>query len=322
MSNLRSTFARRFPNWSNAAAISDESSQTGEWSSPKVAERDGPVVFMHVPKTSGVAISSGLRVALAPERALDGHDHCLFGSFANFETIAESIQRTIYESPAGLPQDADFVGGHFAFSTLWDAYPAARRITLLREPYSRLMSHWLFWRQHTDMAIEAWGSWADRVRKSRLPLVEFLTDPLVACQTDNLMLRMLLWPHPLVPADQFINPVNDKQLLREAMARLLKFDFVDIVEDPGFAQRLRSWIGRSFEYGVHNETSLIPREFRSPLHRELTSKALELLDVRSRLDLALWTRIAMRHLSARDGSRLREHTILANVARYSVLMAP
>jgi hypothetical protein len=307
--------------WRKSLGFSDAGRRVRGRATSKPAEKRLPVAFMHIPKTSGVSITSGLTAALAPAIVVSGYDHSLFGGYKSFDSIEENLRYTIYDSPASLPQHADFVSGHFAFSTLWGAYPLARRLTLLREPCSRLLSHWLFWRQHTDMDLAVWGGWADHVRKSRQPLVEFLSDPLLACQTDNLTLRMLLWPHPLLPTDRFIDPVNDQRLVHEALARLLKFDFVDIVEDPRFVHRLEAWLGHPFHYTVSNETMPILKQFCSPLHRELTSEALELLEFRSRLDLHLWTLVSARHFQRREVSNMRQQTIISNVARYGVLMA-
>ena len=280
-----------------------------------------PVVFMHIPKTSGTAVRSGLAKALAPAIAVGGFDHSLFGSFRDFDSLHESVRCQIYDSPAALPKNADLVAGHIAFSSLREAFPLAQRLTLLREPVSRVLSHWLFWRQHTDKDLAPWGSWADRVRQSRKPLADFLADPLLACQTDNLVLRMLLWPHPLLPLAQFIDPAHDEQLIHEAMARLLAFDFVDVVENGALMQRLQRWLDRPFNHDRYNETSAIPEQFRTPLHHELTPEAHDLLIARSRLDLRLWSEIAARCLPDRDIPRLREQTVLVNVARYGVLMA-
>ena len=134
-------------------------------------DRARPVAFMHVPKTSGTAVTSGLASALMPSIMVGGFDHCPFGSYRSFETVHSSIRCQIYESAESLPQPADLISGHFAFSTLRQAYPSAHYLTVLREPFSRLLSHWLFWRSHTDAELAPWGAWAERVRKSRKPLV-------------------------------------------------------------------------------------------------------------------------------------------------------
>ena len=202
-----------------------------------------------------------------------------------------------------------------------DGRPEAQRITFLREPWSRVLSHWLFWRQQTEDDLAVWGYWADRMKRCRGPLHAFLDDPLVACQTDNLTLRMLLWPHPLLPDGDFIDPANDAQLLSDATKRLAAFDFIDIIEGGKFLKRLEAWLGQPFHYQRQNETNRIAQEFRSPLHAELTDRAFDLLDRRSRLDLHLWRLIAARHIPTPEIPRLREHALMTNIARYGVLMA-
>ena len=274
---------------------------------------------MHIPKTSGMALTSALVSALDPAVMVAGHDRSLFGSFRDFDSI-DLLRCGIHDSAAVLPKEADLVAGHIALSTLRDAYPLARRLTLLREPTTRLLSHWLFWRQHTDAELAIWGKWANRVTLARQPLETFLRETSLACQTDNLTLRMLLWPHPLIQGDQFIDPAFDRQLVDEAATRLDSFDFVDVVEDAALTHRLWAWLGHSVVYRRHNETRAIPQQWRSALHRELTPEAYDLLDARSRLDLLLWHEVAGRRLPGCDLAKLRERTILTHVARYGALM--
>ncbi|HEY4043411.1 MAG TPA: hypothetical protein VGM32_16405 [Rhodopila sp.] len=287
----------------------------------QVAAKVRRVAFMHVPKTSGVAIRSGLAAALTPNVTVSGFDRCSFDAYQDFESVDPSISGMIYSSPASLPPRADLIVGHFAFSTLRQAYPDAQLLTLLREPCSRLLSHWLFWRQHTDAELAPWGCLAERVRKARQPIAVFLNDPGLSCQTDNLMLRMLLWPHPLLPSGRFIDPLHDARLLRQAMANLQEFDFVDVVENGAVGDRLQSWLCRPFIYPRANETRPIPQQFRTPLDRELTPEVMDLLEFRSRLDFHLWAAIARLRFPGRDISKLRHQTIIKNVARYGVLMA-
>lgn len=287
---------------------------------PQEFNRLRPLTFMHVPKTSGTSIACGLVKALAPAAVVGGFDYSLFRAFGDLSSLQKDLRCQIYTSPASMPKHADFVAGHISFSTLTKAYPTAQRLTILREPMSRVLSHWLYWRQLTDLELVRWGDWADYVRLARKPLANFLSDPTLACQTDNLILRMLLWPHPLIPMTQFIDPLHDRHLLREATARLEEFDFVDIVENDALVKGLQCWLGRPFSHHRLNETRPIPQQFRSPLHRELTLDAYDLLDARSRLDLCLWSKVAAQRLPDRDAEKLRGRVILANVSRYSVPM--
>jgi hypothetical protein len=276
---------------------------------------------MHIPKTSGVALMSALEKTLNPDSMTKGFDLCLFGSFCDFETMDPAEQQRIHATPASLPPGSTLIAGHFSVSTLRQAFPSAQMITILREPCSRLLSHWLFWRQQSSPALTRLGLWADFVRKSREPLAHFLADPAIACQTDNLALRMLLWPHPLIHGDGFIEPINDEALFMEAELRLRGFDFVEIFENENLSQKLEHWLGRKLCYERINETTAVPAEYRSPLNVEFTSQAHELLTARSRLDLRLWTSVVKLRLQDCEITTLRERTILSNVARYSVLMA-
>lgn len=172
------------------------------------------IVFTHIPKAAGSALNVSLHRTLQPIRPLYGFDHAIFGSFRDFDGISENQRQHIYARPEDLPGNADFVGGHFAYSTTRQAFPSARHLTVLREPVARVLSQWVYWRAQDEVSLAGWGSWSARVRSAHRPLGAFLNDPMAACQTDNLALRMLLWPHPLVPGNGFIKPDDDAVLLK------------------------------------------------------------------------------------------------------------
>lgn len=305
---------------------------------------------MHVPKTSGVAIIQGLGEALnADGAAVNGHvarrglercvdwfgkraakaatgrpkiltgfDRSLYGDFDRFDTFDQSIRTQMHLED--LPGGATAVAGHFAYSTLRRASAAAPIFTILREPVCRLLSHWLFWRQHTEAQLLPLGLWAARVREARRPLAEFLRSPTVACQTDNIVIRMLLWPHHLVPADDFINPAHDSRLLAEARARLGTFAHVDVFENPNLAGGLAGLIGRSIAYRRRNEACAPTHETCCDLDRHLTPEAWDLLAERSRLDLFLWNDAAMNNVSGTCAYLARRAAIEGSIARYRKLL--
>jgi hypothetical protein len=278
------------------------------------------IIFMHVPKTSGMALVKGLTEALAPTRTLLGYDGVMFGRFRNFESITEELRRQIYLAPAALPPDAHLVAAHMAVSTTMEAYRGAQYVTVLREPHSRLLSHWVYWRTQSDESLAAWGKWAHFVQQARRPLSEFLACRDVACQVDNVVVRMLLWPHPLIPDGDFIASHNDAKLLNDAFTRLKRFAYADLVENPELRANVENWLGRGFIYQRVNETMSVPPQFKSSLHEELTPQALELLDARGRLDLKLWLALARERVPHRTAESLRERTLIGNVARYAWLM--
>lgn len=293
------------------------------WTSRPVstARYDGahPLCFMHIPKASGTALTLGLSQAVAREASGSGLDHVLFGGFTAFDTFSPAERARIYDHPASLPTSPGFVAGHFAHSTLRQAYPRGQLMTVLREPVTRLMSLWMFWRQAMGTDLSGIGLWADYVRLAGQPLGTFLAEPRIAAQTDNGTLRQLLWPHPRIPRSGFIAPADDRSLLRLARQRLADFAFTGIIERPGFLKALQDFLGRPLSYERHNETDKISAELRSPFALELDAATLAVLETRSRLDLALWTDIAS--LPSPALGRLRQQTILQHVARYGALMA-
>jgi hypothetical protein len=280
-----------------------------------------PIAFMHVPKTSGIAVREGLQSCTHTQGPPPGFDRSAFGDFAGFDTVDRMLMRDIYLD-GKLPQlSASFVTGHISASTLSAHRAGAQLVTILREPRSRLLSHWLFWRGLTDDQLRPWGKWADCVRAAYKPLAEFLSDPHVASNTDNMTVRMLLWPHPDIPGGDFIDRRADEQLVSAALARLDAFAFVDLVENPQVAANLQAWLGRPFIYGRTNETAVLPAALRSPLAEELTQDVFDLLDVRSRLDRQVWLALARHRIPHMDAEALAERTIIRNVARHSMLMA-
>jgi hypothetical protein len=273
---------------------------------------------MHIPKAFGSSLILALSQAISREVPVACFDHVLFGGFTAFDTFSARERERIIDDPAAMPLEADFVAGHFAYTTLRQAYPQAQLVTVLREPMTRLMSLWMFWRKSTMADLSGLGLWADYVRRARQPLGSFLADPQIAAQTDNMTLRQLLWPHPRIPCSGFIPTSEDKYLLRLARHRLADFAFAGVAELPNLPQSIANFLDRPFTCPRLNETNDIPPELRTPFASELDSTTLDLLATRSRLDLALWAAAA--GLPAQALAKIRQQTILQHVARYSALM--
>lgn len=280
-----------------------------------------PLIFMHVPKCSGTSLIQALVAAGMAPSAFSGFDETLFGDFAAFESLSEQLRTSIYLDPNDLPKGTEFVAAHMSFVTLSRGFPGAQLLTLLREPVSRLLSLWLFWRSHTDEQLQDWGQWGDRVRNSRRPLVDFLRAREVACQTDNQLLRMLLWPHQLIPRDDFIDARHDAILIQAAAGRLARFSFSDLIENQSFESNLANWLGRPIVFGKFNQTANIPPSLKMPIARQLTNEAWALLEARSRLDLKLWLALAAERVPQINVHHLRRETIEITIGRHSQLMA-
>ena len=165
------------------------------------------------------------------------------------------------------------------------------------------------------------GAWARVQRLARRPLAEFLNHSEAACQTDNVFVRRLLWPHPLIPDDGFIDSASDERLVSEAAARLKAFDFTDVIENPRLEDNVRGFLARPFVYRRMNET-VVRAEFGVPLEQELTDEALLLLEHRSRLGRALWRTVASERIAGVDLTALGDDTFRQAATRYAALMRP
>jgi hypothetical protein len=271
---------------------------------------------MHVPKTAGSSARQGIIAALKPRSMLTGFDRSLFGVRIDLETLEATLRRTIYSCPREMPPDADLVMGHIARTTLCAAYPSHRIFTVLRDPRSRLISHWLFWRSHSDETLDPWGTWGERVKISRQPLRQFLTSPEIACQTDNLLVRMLLWPHAGIADDAFISPESDEVLLEAGRRALRSFDFVGTVEDPFLERRMGGFLGTKFVLPRVNETRSLSADLRPVLTDELDEMALAALDARCRLDAVLWSEIVQPHCLPATPQSVSERGLLRSLFRY------
>jgi len=267
---------------------------------------DRPLALMHIPKTAGSALVVGFREMLPRTPYVGGYDRSMFGAFDAFETLDAEVRSVIHLE--GLPpaEGADLVAGHFAYSTLAKARPGARFMTVLREPRSRLLSLWMHWR----------ATWQERQ-----PFAEFLDYPQAGYQTDNIALRMLLWPHPQIPDAGFIDAAFDQRLGDEALARLESFDFSDTVENPSLERNVRDWLVRPFAQPRVNETARMPPALRGSLGDELTAEALARLDQRSRLDRLLWLAVVRKRMPEADTAALADDTFRKTVARHAELMS-
>ncbi|WP_310962188.1 hypothetical protein [Nocardioides terrisoli] len=259
-------------------------------------------MFIHLPKTAGTSLVSGLVEALDPAAAFIGVDRSGFGSFRDFATMHAIPTARVILAPDQLPAAADLVAGHFSPSTTRARYPTSPHFTVLRSPRARLLSTWLFSRAHTELTLRHWGPYGDWIRRARSRLAEYLADPSVAAHTDNAMTRMLLWPHALIPDADFIDPAHDNELVEAILGALEGFDYVGLVEDPEMLANLSTWLGTTIPSRRLNEARGMPRRLRPDVDAEV-DEAGSLLWARSRVDQRVWEAVAGRVLPATSDLR-------------------
>ena len=204
-----------------------------------------------------------------------------------------------------------------ALGTILEGFQGYRVMTVFREPRSRVLSLWSYWRGVPDDILRSLGSWKDVVNSSWCPLGEFIANPAVACQVDNFYARLLLWPSPLIPDDGFIPEESDETLVPLLERNLERLDFVSSLEAPDLVKRLQAWLGTDLELTKENRTQPVPPTRSSSLADELTDEALATLRLRTRLDLRVWE-IACSHGSV-PGPQADEVFARA-IARHAVIL--
>lgn len=293
-----------------------------------------PIGFVHIPKAAGTATVQQLDSRLRPRRSVYRLDRSQFGSFTAFETMAKSMQAGLVLDAQPLLAQADIIAGHLSPSTIRQHYPSAHLITILRAPQPRLISHWFYWRGYSDQVLDEFGDWGSAIALSRLELAEFLDMRRIACVTDNIILRMLLWPHSLIPDDDFIAPDHEAILLAAARRVLADFAFVGITETADSGQQLNGWLQKT--YGISawarieqllqrspviaaNQSKIPVLKMQTSLTSQIDGPASAALRARTRLDDQLWQDIAQRYFGQADIDKIYHKSMSSCVHRYETL---
>ncbi len=293
-----------------------------------------PIGVVHIPKAAGTAMINRIEAGMRPRKYLYGLDRSQFGSFAAFESMPPSMLQTIFLDPDEIPVDCDMLAGHLSPGTIRARLPNANIITRLRAPVPRLLSHWFYWRSYSDDVLAQYGAWGAVLAGARAELAEFLQIRGLACVTDNILVRMLLWPHPLIPSGDFIDPAHDAALVREASRALASFANVTIMEDPKADERLTAWLRQNYGLSVWSSlrkilyqselvdknTSKIPTlKIHKKINQQLRHDAAGLVANHCRLDDQIWYASAEKIFTRTEARSIYEHQITTNIERYERL---
>ena len=271
--------------------------------------------FVHVPKSAGSSVKNAVAARCDPATvAASELDRVLFGGFDRFDEMPNRTRNTIAVDDAEAVRGFDVVMGHFGVASLRPHFDDAEMMTVLREPRTRLLSLYTFWRGWSPERHADWDPYDASRRAVTASWGEFLTDTSIASQTDNVVARMLLSPHPSIPRDGFIEPADDDAIVEAASETLDRFGFADIVENgAALWTGLSSWL----QTPVEPERTLVTRlRADTDWSASITPASAAALSRRTSIDARLWSRIASRHHD--EVSALAEATFQRKLAGVAV----
>lgn len=280
-----------------------------------------PLAFMHIPKSAGTALANAI-VQLPPyQHEAHGWDRCLYGAYDEYETWDQGRRPWLFLSHKEIPKGKNFLFGHIAFSNIKKSYNNAHVFTIIRNPFSRILSLWTFWRSKPDGLESDIGTYAENVYLSRRSLESFLRNTSIAAQTDNVVARMLLWPHSLVPDDDFIDDRHLAEIVSLSLSRLNEFGFVDIYENRNLIKNFQDWLGHSLDVKLYNETCPVPNQYRSTMQLELTPECCRLMRERTLVDQAIWESVAERQLGIDSIISLNSLSVKSSISRANKILS-
>lgn len=255
------------------------------------------VGFLHVPKAAGTSVTIALRNAFADPRPFRcDMDPVLFGEFTSFDEISADTRSRIYTGDGSDLAYVPVLAGHFAWRTITATIPPAQVMCVVREPRVRLLSHYFYWTTFTAAQREAYLPWTMLTRVANVSLEQFLSEPWLAPQSDEVLTRMLVYPNRQVPNEGFLRTINVLRRRRvEQRARSL-FSGLGLVVPLEIGARLGSvvsaWCGRPVDIQHHNRTE---RTATVDIDALLTPTVMRLLAERSRHDRRLWRWACTQH---------------------------
>lgn len=186
--------------------------------------------FMHIPKCAGSSLATILTSCFKIE------DVCpkklakvLFGSFNPRQIINKEIRDLIIlDDEIESIKKYKLLTGHFALDTILDYEPKII-ITILREPRSRILSHYFFWRSLPIEVTMSWLPYSVFMYAKTQSFEEFIENSEVADQIDNLLCRQIA-DQKLIPKRRYIQEDEDECIIQNCFERINLFSYIGFNE--------------------------------------------------------------------------------------------
>ncbi len=238
-----------------------------------------------------VALETALpKGSIAPKR-FDVSSFCDFTDFDRLRPEARALIAT-NETEVQSLHNYGLVSGHFCLPTLLRLAPSSAIATVVREPRSRILSLYAYWRV-TDLTV--WHPY-DVHRYAQGTLETFLAEPTIAPVIDNQLCRLLLDGDPRFPRKRFMEPTDAKGLAESAIEKIntLGLAAVHQLSEVTWAD-LSEFFATILSRRSINVTGKFDGRVLSPRGPHLiNAEVLELLDYRTAADCIVYHHVATR----------------------------
>lgn len=221
-----------------------------------------PILFLHIPKSAGTSVTEVL--------------------VRNFNT-AESIrlsQRNNFESDlASAVRKYKFVSGHIPFSVVQRHLDETYCFTILRNPISRVISLYEFWRSFDPADFEGLEESASVMHAKKLSLEEFVAcrHPLVREEASNGMCKMLS-----SSGDIYGRSADETALFEDARKNLDALHF-GVTEDMEKTYQLLG-----IETGLNLQNDVHLNVFRNEKYDAISAREVQAILEQNRADSRLF----------------------------------
>lgn len=273
------------------------------------------LAYLHLPKAAGTSIRAALSSYYDADDTVPwSFDRHMFG---DFDGLAD-IDRPVFLGDPAEFRRYRYMEGHWSLPTILAGFDPEDVACILREPRARYLSQYTFWRSWGDGQHEVWHPF-DASLASRRPLSDYASDRSIACISDNLVTRLILGPHELIPNDDHIPPGDVDAAAAAACEQLDRIGFVDVIErgeDTYVA--LEEWFGSPLSRERLNETQL-DRGERVDLDDLCDRRTLSLVNDRSAADLQVWHHVASKRTPSATTTRsLADTSFAASLTKIAV----
>lgn len=199
-----------------------------------LTQKPSPLVFFHIPKTGGTAI----------------HD-LLSKEFSSSRICPERLNNLNKMGKQEILK-YDLFSGHFDRNSIRRLPNRPRVITVLREPKSRVLSLYYYWKSHRSEVVEERNLVGPRLAH-KYNLLEFLRcpTPSIAPNIDNVHVRSMLGHMWVGPNREF--RVADEIALKRAKT------YLNSLFDYGIMEDLDSFVARVFPRLGFTVPAKVPR---------------------------------------------------------------